>query len=35
MENSKVQKFLMMILIYCCPIKVRSSIDSIKIGGQT
>ena len=20
---------------YCCPIKVRSSIDSIKIGGQT
>ncbi len=26
---------LVAIIIYCCPIKVRSSIDSIKIGGQT
>ena len=24
-----------MVDYYCCPIKVRSSIDSIKIGGQT
>ena len=23
------------ILNYCCPIKVRSNVDSIKIGGQT
>ena len=34
-NDEEIHDLINLIKNYCCPIKVRSSIDSIKIGGQT